>query len=529
MNEANEFLTKFSFNKEMPDFWWEYSKFTKNIGKADIDKLVENIPDIITKIENDGASQELYNQLDKACESDVRFGKQLYDNIIKSNCDGSLNIISSVISGISKNDFEWAKEKILCLMKDSNKLKVNQAISSIGSIDFSKDKSAEFIQIIDRKFTEIINTEDSNKLLATVLFAIRNQREHLPNADKNILALLTFESVEIKIQLLNVLTFNTDINTEENFYKKILFSLVSLDLKFVIAYNSLAYRLKGNIENHFLIVKEFLNSWVSLRKENARNIKLLHPILDEIYNSKLDSFQKIMTEWLNEDNNNFHIAVFELMREMSYRKITSLQLDSSLVQSYEFKDLEYITRKIIGYVLQNEISTSLLYSILKNRHNDDKVVSLVSNIFIDYLIFNYYSTLEFLKEMKKDTKGNLEKVITRIIEEGEKYYSAYTELEILKEFEPSESRMNHMNKIQNRKFNKSYEENDENRNSFLSMCTTLHFRAGKSAFGKFNNEYSAPMQPQLVSHSAEMPRGEYIDPTGQAQLRLESQLFTRRI
>lgn len=38
------------------------------------------------------------------------------------------------------------------------------------------------------------------------------------------------------------------------------------------------------------------------------------------------------------------------------------------------------------------------------------------------------------------------------------------------------------------------------------MLTTLHFRAGKSAFGKFNNEYSVPMQPQLISHSAEMLR-----------------------
>lgn len=231
---------------------------------------------------------------------------------------------------------------------------------------------------------------------------------------------------------------------------------------------------------------------------------------------------------MNEDCDNFHIAVFGLMRELSYQNISSLQLDSSLVLNYGFKDIEYVTRKVIGYVPHNEISTNLLYSILETRYYDEKVVMFVGDIFIDYLIFNYYSTIEFLKVKKKNSKGELKKIINRIIEEGEKYYSAYKELDILKEFEPSESRLNYINKIQIKKFNRSYEENNGKRNSFLNMLTTLHFRAGKSAFAKFNNEYSTPMQPQLISHSAEMPRGEYIDPSGQAQLRLECQNSTRR-
>lgn len=85
-----------------------------------------------------------------------------------------------------------------------------------------------------------------------------------------------------------------------------------------------------------------------------------------------------------------------------------------------------------------------------------------------------------------------------------------------------------MNKIQNKKLNKSYDQNNEDRNSFLNMLTPLHLRAGKTAFGKFEGEYSAPMQPQLISHSAEMPRGEFIDPTGQALFRIKCKIFRRR-
>lgn len=198
--------------------------------------------------------------MSQACENDIKFGKKLYDQIITSKSDKSLSIINSIISGVSKSDFNWSRQKILSLIEDSNKFKVKQAISSIASFNFSNSTSGDFIQKIDKKFTEIINSENSNEILASVLFACSNQRENLPNADNNILALLNVESTEVKIQLLNVLIYNTNIDTEEEFYKKILGSLVSLDLKFELAYSSLAFNLKEKIESHFVIVKGFLNS-----------------------------------------------------------------------------------------------------------------------------------------------------------------------------------------------------------------------------------------------------------------------------
>ena len=85
-----------------------------------------------------------------------------------------------------------------------------------------------------------------------------------------------------------------------------------------------------------------------------------------------------------------------------------------------------------------------------------------------------------------------------------------------------------MNNLQSKKFRKDYKEDQANDTGFLGMVTTLYFRSGKTSFAKFEGEYSGHMEPKLISHSAEMPRGEFIDPVGQKIRRLEGRAFIRR-
>ena len=239
-------------------------------------------------------------------------------------------------------------------------------------------------------------------------------------------------------------------------------------------------------------------------------------------------FQKLITEWLNDDCINFQLAIFGVIRELSYGNVETLKLDEKLLKGYNIYDIEYIARKIIGFVYEKDLSTSMLFSIIEAKYEDDSTLNYLGDIFVNHLIFNYYSTVDFLKDKKKSAPNKLKKAIDEIITEGKRYYDAYSKLELFKEFDPSEVRLNYINRLQNKKFSKSYNDSEKNSGSFSSLFTTLHFRVGKTSFAKFEGKYSAHMEPKLISHSTEMPRGEYIDPVGQAQLRLESQAFKRR-
>lgn len=182
----------------------------------------------------------------------------------------------------------------------------------------------------------------------------------------------------------------------------------------------------------------------------------------------------------------------------------------------------------MGFVYDKDLASSLLFSILESKSNIEETVNLIKKAYFGFLIFNYYSVQEYLKGKKKGATKRIRGIIDEICDTSNQYYDAFGNLPIMNEFSPSEIRMNHFNNVQSKLFSKSFEENKGGQNSFLDMVTTINFRTGKSSFAKFEGQYSDMMTPKLISHSTEMPRGEFIDRVGQLKLRLIWQNQSRR-
>ncbi|RBW59541.1 hypothetical protein DS884_07345 [Tenacibaculum sp. E3R01] len=529
MNETEKFLLEISIGIEVDQFWAKYRRFCDQIEIIEIEKLIEIMPILIKYLkEQNHSTYQFYESIELASSKDQQYAEKLYEELLTHKTDDFQNALGNIISGLFKIDPNSAKEKTKKLITDTDTAKIVQGISSIARFDFDKHPSKEFLNYLDNRFSELIKNDESVDILAAILFVCRCKRNYLPKCDQHITALLNHEHSQIKIHLIDILNFALDINTEKEFYKTILTSLVSFDISFIGYYRSFDYMLSRLVKNHLELVMEFLNEWITFSNENSKNIKLFQSVFNEIHDTSIPDFQEIITRWLNDDNVSFQIATFSLMREMSYRNISSIELSTSLLKDYSFYDIEYITFKIIGFVYDRKLSRSMLYSILHSKYEDTEIVPIMKWVFVDYLIFNYYSTIDFLKEKNKKAPSKLKKVISQIIKEGEKLYLVYSDLDVLKEFEPSRERLKYIDKIQNKKMQKAHQENEKNDTSFLSQITSLHFRAGKKAFGKFGGKYSQEMEPKLFSQSEEMPRGENIDPVGQAVLRLESQNFIRR-
>jgi len=529
MTDVDGFLDSLSRDLNGREFWRLYSDFCQNIEKVELHKLVAALPKLLSKIENDYMSSEFYKGVEQASCTNLKFAKSLYNVILTSSNEKILGVIPRVLSGAFKRDSKWVIKKVVELLDDANSIKKTQGILSVYYMDLSKPTFETFVTQVESKFSELVNNKNTEvKVLSSIVSTCGNQRKQISSADTLIKALLLREEDEIKVQLLQLLSHNINISTETEFYELVLHGLIELNIELKGAYNRLAYLLQNQVKENLAIVLEFLNSWVASGIEKANNIKLLQPIFNEIYSLNQQSFQKLTTKWLNDDNIGFQLAISKVLREISYSNVNSLNLDKELLKEFGISDIEYVSRKIIGFIYDKDLSTSMLYSIIEVRHDDESIIYLIGDLFVNYLIFNYYSTIDFLNDKKKNAPIKLKKIINQIIRNGKQYYDAYSKLEILKEFEPSEVRLNYMDRLRSKKFNKSYHEDEKNSGSFSSFLTTLHFRSGKTAFAKFDGKYSAHMEPKLISHSTEMPRGEYIDPIGQAQLRLESQAFTRR-
>ncbi|WP_282030728.1 hypothetical protein [Winogradskyella eximia] len=524
-----QFLQDLLINKE-PDNWWkEYRDFCSDLSKVDRNLFIEALPALLKKLENNYAHRDLRIALETQSKKDSSFGKEIYNKILEAQNPYLYDSLTDVISGLYKSDQKFAITKIKSLFNDAEISLSRIGIQSIAKIDLlDKGTPKAFIGWINKRLNDIANNETLAELWPSIFFTVRIKRNVLKNAEAIIDKLSSINTIEIQLELIYFLDYNIDLGNEIHLFKKYLPLLLHIDIEHAGAYNQLAYRLENVAKTNLDLVVGFITDWVGISPKNARKIEYFSHLLNTLCDDFYSDFQKLYTNWLNKDNPNFHIAIFEMNSARYMRDLSGLTVSEVLIKDFSDYDIEYITYKILAYVYDKDTSLSLIYSILEQKVDNKEVVIFLADLFINHLIFNYYSTIEFLNLKKKTANRKLKKIIKDIVDEGEDKYKAYSDLENLKEFAPSERRMIYYNKIQNRKFNKSYKESESESSSFLSMITNINYRTGKSTFSKYQGKYTEKMTPALISHSGEMPRGEFIDPIGQATERLLWQNFKRR-
>jgi hypothetical protein len=524
-----QFLQDLLDNKEPSNRWQDYRTFCDNIKNVDIDLYVKALPELLKNLKSNYPVRNLQIAITREAKEDASFGKEIYLKTLETKNPDSYFTLMDILSGLYHSDQKFSIDEIKRLIEDDN-ISLNEiGIKSIVKIDLiAKTTPKTFVSWIEKQFNSIINNKTLEELWPSVFFTIRNKRNELKNADKIIDKLSSIKTIEIQLELIYFLDYNIDLGNEIHLFKKYLPLLLHIDIEHAGAYNQLAYRLENVAKTNLDLVVGFITDWVGISPKNARKIEYFSHLLNTLCDDFYSDFQKLYTNWLNKDNPNFHIAIFEMNSARYMRDLSGLTVSEVLIKDFSDYDIEYITYKILAYVYDKDTSLSLIYSILEQKVDNKEVVIFLADLFINHLIFNYYSTIEFLNLKKKTANRKLKKIIKDIVDEGEDKYKAYSDLENLKEFAPSERRMIYYNKIQNRKFNKSYKESESESSSFLSMITNINYRTGKSTFSKYQGKYTEKMTPALISHSGEMPRGEFIDPIGQATERLLWQNFKRR-
>ncbi|QAA80808.1 hypothetical protein EI546_03275 [Aequorivita sp. H23M31] len=530
MNKKEDFLFRLNAKESRRDFWQEYYDFCKDLETLDVDILFNFLTPLVERVENDGTFIEFLTGIEKASFTSSDFGNDLYIKILNQDDPKILGLLTKVLSGLYKAEREETVLKIKELIHtgDSSNMIIGlQSIAQFESESLKRDK--EFLEFIEDECERFLQNQEFKNIWPSILFVCRNKWDVISNADGLIRRIWSEPDIAIQIELIYLLSYNLDINKEEQFFIEVLDKLASLNIEYNGACNILSYTLGDKTKSHPQIVINFLNKWVAYDKANAKNIHLFEYLVNSIISYDLETYEELITNWLNHDNPNFHIAVFEIMRAKHIRNIPEMKISNKLLEEMTVFDVEYITYKILGYIYDKNTSTSMVYSILESKLNDETTVNFLKQVFVAYIIFNYYGTIEYLRNKRKNAVPHLKGIIDAIIIEGEKHYTAYSELESLKEFFPSEMRLRYIHKIQNKKFNKSFKEIEKNDDSFLKYLKNIQLKAGKSSFSKYMDQYSKQMELANVSSSAELPRGEFIDPIGQKKLRLTWQNHRRQI
>lgn len=267
-------------------------------------------------------------------------------------------------------------------------------------------------------------------------------------------------------------------------------------------------------EHNLDLVYQLLTKRFEVMGEN----QLLADNLDHIIDLDHDRFQVNLTKWFNSENRNVHKA---MLRICSGRNSSAVcKVSQIYFRTLSAEEKVYICIKIAGFVYSMEQLQSLLFSVLDAALPDDEaLLTNLQGIFVDYLIYNYRSTLDMIKERLKDIEcpAHQRDFLQPIDDDYENYFKNLNMVRVFKELQ-SDAKLEEFTRFyKNQLFAASMKES--NSKGFLSMMKSVNLYAKKWAIRRKDEKVHEVAELALIQHSFEFPSGEKLDPTRQETLR----------
>lgn len=528
MSKRNTFfLKRINENPDYFEFWEDFHEFCKDIEVNSEEYFVNSLPIIFKKIKNDGAGYAIYQGLRKYAVKNPEGAIKMIDLIEQKNNIEYLNFISSLLGGLSQSKSNYSyKDKILTLIKSKEEAKINSGVNAAYQVViYDEQEELKFVNEIHKILAEIIEKESLQNLGLLARF-YNKHLNNISSAKETILKLLNKKNVDVQSEVAR--SINAEFKFEEDpiYFQNCLNLLSFTEAEYKGIYSTINFRLKETLVSKPEVVVEFINQWVINNVGKLKKVSVLKDIIQELYSSNPKVVEKLFLDWLNSDNASYKIVLQFVISDLSSH-IDVIGLPEDSLRKLSETDSLYVVFMIVGYILDRKYASEMLYNILEVNYNNERIRNHIASLFVNYLIINYYSVTEILKNKRKTANKIITSIIDQIINKSEHYYNQVSDIEIVNEFEPSDKRMQYFLKQQNIQMQTLMDESESKKDSFLSMLTNINLRAGKSFFSKYRGEYTQESEMQNFRSSVEVARIQYIDEIGQMKLRLMWQNMKR--
>ncbi|MGJ1286232.1 hypothetical protein ACR79P_10800 [Sphingobacterium spiritivorum] len=245
---------------------------------------------------------------------------------------------------------------------------------------------------------------------------------------------------------------------------------------------------------------------------------ILDDNLDHIIDLNNELFRLNLTQWFNSESRNVHKAMLRICSGRDSYAV--FKVSQIYFRTLTIEEKVYICIKIAGFVYSMEHLQSLLFSVLDAAlPEDDALLTNLHGIFIEYLVYNYRSTLDMIKERLKKTEcpAHQRDFLQSIDDAYETYFKNLNTVRVFNELQ-SDAKLEEFTRFyKNQLFAASMKES--NKSGFLSMIKSVNLHAKKWAIRRKEEKIHQVTELALIQHSFEFPSGEKLDPTRQESLR----------
>lgn len=276
---------------------------------------------------------------------------------------------------------------------------------------------------------------------------------------------------------------------------------------------------------------EFLEAWVRAHIGSKTSKHEFADRFDDCTRALLSQpllMSRVFTRWMLADGQATAIAAASMVTTARADAHTAIEFDRAVLDTATEADLLFLTRRMLGFLLEPKLMLSLTLSLLELRDATVRVFPLLRWLLYEQLGYDYPgTTIDALQkragqETDADTKELLDSIAARLGAD----MAALQALPRLRELKVPMALRRGFAKAHAKVMERSIRE-ARKQSVFAHLATQIHIKAGESSFQHEGESWTEPMHFASHSVSFEMPRREVLDPVGNAYRRLQMRTTKR--
>ncbi|MFZ5792815.1 MAG: hypothetical protein ACOY3L_19155 [Pseudomonadota bacterium] len=439
----------------------------------------------------------------------------------------SASLYGCALHGLILQDFVGGFALTLAAMRSQNPMIAGPALHILGLADYCKAGNCGAVEKVIQECRQILDSS-GHPLLGT---AVSTLGRLITINEETVVELLfkaaKSEAPEALYALSEMLLRTQDVLESKGWFWPLFLHLAAAQIEHRGILRNIDSILMGWVADPIRQsqVLEFLNAWIA--RQSSQTLREGDPetYFPSIFHELAKQPQllsKALTGWLLEDDSRYPLIAHKVILHFRTAGIVSLSLDPSLIDELKPNEIRFLLRRILGYVIGDEVQIHLVFSLVRSRDATERTFPWVSEALCNQVGYDYpHQAIEFLKKRQtaQDEADDVKALCADIASAIQARFDALDALPRLKEFQPSSSKVRRFAKARQKQMNEALEEASK-QSIVRQLVTNVVLKAGRRTFQNFNGRYTEPMQLKEMSHAVALPRSEICDPAGAARERL---------
>lgn len=512
-------------------FWDLYPPFSKALPmlQVDVRDLAIASHHILQASTGDMMGGMLHNGVEEYASQLYSCADALYQALIANPESRAIELAVNALRGLGISDIHEAQRRALELTNlQVSKLR-GVGILALGRLTYTEKDADTLLVTTLARLDELRSNADSADAIALAQ-AYGDLLSKTQTASSAIVKLAENPDPEVKHAVAWVVMRHSDKTEDKEWVKEALLHLAAVPSENKGTFRHLdhcAYDLLSSDLDGVLVFIEAVVISRSYRGRNAEDniTKVLETTFDTLSREHKNVLCTTITRWFASSDRRLHRAARDIIEERFVvdpeERAAPFLLDKSVLDSLDDQQVAYVVMHILGHGIFGSQSAALVLSAVQREPCSAELQQFVTDLLCDYVLYNTPGGAGKYLTQRADIvdASEVEKRVARsALDRTNAQQAARQALPALKELQPSSQRI-YLVRLARQKQQATMMEQAEQHSVFLSLVHRAPLKYGRSFFFERDGAFSESTPLQAFEQSVELPRGELIDPIGQAYQR----------